>query len=143
MHRSLISLRISYSTFPIDNQQIADSTAEESPSPIKDKPIADKKASSKIPKPAFKSQSFKGPSSAPQSRLPSRNAKSVKVSSPVSMCIVCDKAVYQSDRCDIDGQVSHKNCAKCSKCSRTINVGTIRVVNKTLYCGIHARSAVS
>ena len=113
---------------------------------MKDKPILDKKfggASSKIPKPAFKSQSTKaGSSSTEVSKLPTRNATSFKVASPVSSCLVCDKPAYQFERCDIDGQVIHKNCAKCSMCSRSINVGTIRVVNAKLYCGIHARTAV-
>eukprot|EP00794_Sanderia_malayensis_P006895 gene6895-7673_t len=91
-----------------------------------------------------KSQSFKETSKSnhPASKLPSRIAsKSVKVSSPVSLCIVCDKPATQHERCDIDGQVAHKNCAKCSKCTRTINVGTIQVVSGKLYCGIHARQA--
>ena len=45
------------------------------------------------------------------------------------------------ERSDIDGHVVHKNCAKCSKCSRTLSVGTIRVINGKLYCGIHAKNA--
>ncbi len=120
-------------------------TIDKEPPPVKDKPTFDKKTgSSKIPKPAFKSQSFKDTKSAsPTSKLPTRNAKSVKATSPVSMCFVCDKPAYQHERCDIDGQITHKNCAKCSMCSRTINVGTIRVVNDKLYCGIHIRNAVS
>lgn len=101
--------------------------------------------SSRIPKPAFKSQSLKHPSptQAPSTNLKSRNTISSRVTSPTSTCLVCTKPAYQFERCDVDGYVMHKNCAKCSMCSRTINVGTIRVINSKLYCGIHARTAAS
>lgn len=75
----------------------------------------------------------------PQLTTPSRASHSFNAQTDVSknQCIVCGKTVYMVERCEVDHHILHKACAKCTICSRKLNVGGIFVHDEKVYCSQH------
>ena len=60
---------------------------------------------------------------------------------PASMCVVCSKAVYETEKLVADERVFHKTCFKCEHCKKTLSLGNFASLNEKTYCKVRLDSA--
>lgn len=76
-------------------------------------------------------------------RLPSAKPivqKKPALNNQLDKCAVCDKRVYQMEKCNFDSSVLHKKCIKCAVCKRLLTVGNFVMAERKVYCKPHAKT---
>ncbi|XP_031616611.1 DNA ligase 1 isoform X3 [Contarinia nasturtii] len=58
-------------------------------------------------------------------------------------CRSCGKIVYKMEEIKAEKSVWHKNCFRCSQCSKPLNVDTFESHESVLYCKLHFKSLFS
>lgn len=76
-------------------------------------------------------------------RLPSAKPivqKKPALHNQLDKCAVCDRRVYQMEKCNFDSSVLHKQCIKCAVCKRLLTVGNFVMAERKVYCKPHAKT---
>lgn len=76
-------------------------------------------------------------------RLPSAKPivqKKPALNNQLDKCAVCDRRVYQMEKCNFDSSVLHKQCIKCAVCKRLLTVGNFVMAERKVYCKPHAKT---
>ncbi|KAL6068022.1 LIM zinc-binding domain-containing protein [Balamuthia mandrillaris] len=66
-----------------------------------------------------------------------KTGKGSIISVKTERCIVCDKAVYFSDKLQADGKVFHKACFRCTECKNVLKLGSYASLEGKYYCKPH------
>jgi hypothetical protein len=53
------------------------------------------------------------------------------------MCVICNTAVYFSDKIVADKQIMHKSCLKCTECNSVLSLGKYAALGGKYYCKPH------
>lgn len=53
------------------------------------------------------------------------------------ICVVCQKAVYLTEKLVADEAIFHKTCFKCCHCSKTLSLGNYASLEGKYYCKPH------
>ncbi|KAH3746249.1 hypothetical protein Pelo_12332 [Pelomyxa schiedti] len=76
----------------------------------------------------------------PTSPPPKKTEPKAPIKSTTSnrdLCTVCSKAVYAQEKISVEGQSFHKQCFKCSHCSKLLSAGNYASMDKKIFCKPH------
>lgn len=58
-------------------------------------------------------------------------------------CVVCNRTVYLTERCNFDNSVLHRGCIRCTVCKRSLAVGNFVMSENKIYCKNHVQQTVA
>jgi hypothetical protein len=54
-----------------------------------------------------------------------------------SLCAVCQKTAYATERINVDGLAFHRLCFRCKSCNNPLRLGNYAALNGSFYCKPH------
>lgn len=63
--------------------------------------------------------------------------KGLKIAVQTEKCAACQKTVYAMEKMEMDKNVYHKSCFKCSHCSARLTPKTFSINEGVMYCTNH------